>query len=119
MDRNRYTNSLLGLDANMQVYVTSDHGNTDAIGIGRPNIGETTELRGERVRVYRSDLLRSNAFLEVPTAIQLPLGSLPADYRPMFAPTGAAFVAKDHHVVAHGGASIEECLVPFVGISYK
>ena len=37
------------------VYVTADHGNVDAEGIGRLNQGVISEVKGERVRTYRSD----------------------------------------------------------------
>jgi len=107
------------LDAGFQVYVTSDHGNTDAIGIGRPRVGETSELRGERTRVYRSEPLRSQALADMPGLLDLDFGSLPADFLPVFAPSGKAFVGKGEQIVSHGGASLEELLVPFVRIAYK
>ena len=40
------------------VFLTSDHGNIEAIGCGRPNEGAIAEVRGERVRIYSDDILR-------------------------------------------------------------
>ena len=38
-----------------QIYLTADHGNVDAEGIGRLSQGLVSELKGERVRAYRSE----------------------------------------------------------------
>lgn len=107
------------LQSGFQVFITSDHGNTDAIGIGRPRQGDVPELKGERTRVYRSELLRSQVRADIPDSQTLPLGSLPHDYLPVFAASGQAFVSTGERIVAHGGASIEEMLVPFIKVSYK
>lgn len=107
------------LDAGFQVFITSDHGNTDAIGIGRPRQGDVPELKGERARVYRSELLRSQSCAGLSTAGWFDIGSLPPDYLPVFAKSGQAFVPTGERIVAHGGASVEELLVPFVKVSYK
>jgi hypothetical protein len=107
------------LRAGFQLFITSDHGNTDAIGIGRPRHGDVPELKGERTRVYRSELLRSQARSDISTSDSLPLGSLPHDYLPVFPRSGQAFVTAGERIVAHGGPSVEELLVPFVKVSYK
>ena len=41
-----------------RVYITSDHGNVEAVGCGRPNEGAVADVRGERVRVYSEEGLR-------------------------------------------------------------
>lgn len=107
------------LRAGFQVFITSDHGNTDAIGVGRPRHGDVPELKGERTRVYRSELLRSQARAEIATTTSLPIGSLPSDYLPIFAGSGQAFVTTGERIVAHGGPSLEEMLVAFVKVAYK
>lgn len=107
------------LDAGFDVYVTSDHGNTDAVGIGRPPAAETSELRGERVRVYRSEPLRDQAVASLSGSDVLKLGALPDDFLPIFAKSGAAFSSAGEPIVSHGGPSVEEVLVPFVRIVYK
>jgi hypothetical protein len=107
------------LGAGFQVFITSDHGNTDALGAGRPRHGDVPEVKGERTRVYRSELLRSQAGSEASTSNSLPLGSLPQDYLPIFAKSGRAFTSAGDRIVAHGGASLEEVLIPFVKVSHK
>ena len=49
-----YLNTLLDLllDRGFRVYLTSDHGNIEAEGCGRPAEGAVADLRGERVRIY-------------------------------------------------------------------
>lgn len=100
------------------VYVTADHGNVDAEGIGRLNQGVISEVRGERVRTYRSETLAES----VPTGIDaFPFGGpgLPPDFLPLYASGRGAFVPAGHQVVAHGGMSVEELIVPFVKIGIK
>jgi hypothetical protein len=41
------------LDNGFIVAITSDHGNTEAYGIGKPAEGAIADLRGERVRIYK------------------------------------------------------------------
>lgn len=107
------------LDTGFEIYITSDHGNTDAVGIGRPPAAETSELRGERVRVYRSEPLRDQAAASVPGSDLVKLGALPEDFLPIFAKCGEAFCPAGEPIVSHGGPSVEEVLVPFVRIVYK
>lgn len=98
------------------VYVTADHGNVDAVGTGRPNQGVTSELRGERVRTYRSRGLLEDTAAAHPGTIAMDIAGLPTDFLPLFASFGQAFVPSRDQVVVHGGPSIEELLVPFVKI---
>lgn len=100
------------------VYVTADHGNVDAEGIGRLNQGVISELNGERVRIYRNETLAAS----VPTGVDaFPYGSpgLPSNFLPLYASGRGAFVPAGHQVVAHGGMSVEELIVPFVRIGMK
>lgn len=98
-----------------QIYLTADHGNVDAEGIGRLNQGVMSELRGERVRTYRSEALAASVPPEI-NAFRFDIPGLPADFLPLFASNRGAFVPKGDHVVAHGGISVEELIVPFVKI---
>ena len=45
-----------------------------------------------------------------------PIG-LPEDYLPLLAPARKAFVQEKQRTVCHGGASIEEIIVPLVEIT--
>ena len=100
------------------IYLTADHGNVDAEGIGRLNQGVVSELRGERVRTYRSETLAASVPPEI-DAFQLDSPGLPSDFLPVYAGTRGAFVPIGNQIVAHGGASVEELIVPFTRITIK
>ena len=104
------------LSRGFRIYLTSDHGNIEATGCGRPAEGSVADLRGERVRVYPDDVLRTNVHAQYPNAVEWPTWGLPNDYLPLLAGGRSAFVKPGDRVVCHGGASIEEMLVPFVEI---
>lgn len=99
------------------IYVTADHGNVDAVGIGRPNQGVIAETRGERVRAYRSEPLRAESASAYPGTVALDIAGLPANFKPLFAGGRSAFVPANDRVVVHGGISVEELIVPFVRVS--
>jgi hypothetical protein len=105
------------LDQGFLVYLTADHGNVEAIGAGRPNQGVIAESRGERVRIYPTDLLRKQSAEQIPGTIELPSPALPPDFLPLFAGARTAFVNKGEPLVAHGGISVEELIVPFVEVN--
>jgi hypothetical protein len=104
------------LDAGFSVYLTADHGNVEAVGIGRPNQGVLAESNGERVRVYRTEALRAASKAQLPGTFTLEVPGLPADFLPLFAGERTAFVKAGEPIVAHGGLSVEELIVPFVRI---
>lgn len=106
------------LDKGFHIYLTADHGNVEAVGQGRPNQGVAAELRGERVRTYRSEILVSKSVSANQNTYRLDVAGLPVNYLTLFTGGRAAFVPQGEPVVAHGGISIEELLVPFVKISY-
>jgi hypothetical protein len=105
------------LTEGFSIYVTADHGNVDAVGIGRPNQGVIAETRGERVRVYRSEALRAESAAAYPDTIRLDIAGLPANFMPLFAGRRGAFVPNGDQVVVHGGLAVEELIVPFVKVS--
>ena len=107
------------IDGGYRIYLTADHGNVDAVGMGRPSEGVLAEERGERSRIYDSDALRQKAAATIDGARVLQPGGLPEAYRPLFAPVGKGFLTTGKHAVVHGGTSIEEVIVPFVRISRK
>jgi hypothetical protein len=98
------------------VFVTSDHGNVEAIGAGRPSEGAIAEIRGERVRIYSDDILRARVASRFPDAISWPSIGLPNDFLPLLASDRQAFSAQGARSVAHGGATIDEIIVPFIQI---
>ncbi|CAJ5232028.1 PglZ domain [Burkholderia pseudomallei] len=106
------------LDNGFHVYLTADHGNVEAVGIGRPNQGVASELRGERVRTYRNEALIAETEAGNQETFRVDVAGLPANFLPLFAGGRGAFVPKDDQVVVHGGISVEELIVPFVKVSY-
>ena len=103
-------------DGGFAVVLTSDHGNIDAAGYGRPAEGAIADLRGERARIYPDPILRSRVKEQFPNAIEWPAHGLPADCLPLLAPGRWAFVRAGERIVGHGGISLEEVIVPMVEI---
>lgn len=104
------------LDNNYEIWMTSDHGNIECKGIGRPSEGVIAETKGERVRIYPAKELRSQVASDFPFAKEWnPIG-LPSDYFPLVAGGNDAFVTQGDTIVGHGGISIEEVIVPLVNI---
>ena len=106
------------LDRGFHIYLTADHGNVEAVGMGRPSEGDVPEARGERVRVYRSESLLAKSAAANTNSVQLDIAGLPAGYMPLFAGGRTAFVPDGEQVVVHGGISVEELIVPFVKVKY-
>ena len=98
------------------VWLTSDHGNVEARGCGRPGEGAAADLRGERVRVFPDAALRARVAERFPGAVAWPPVGLPEDYLALIAPGRSAFVRTTERPVAHGGITLEEVIVPLVRI---
>ncbi|MDI6762975.1 MAG: BREX-3 system phosphatase PglZ [Thermodesulfobacteriota bacterium] len=107
------------LEHNFQIFLTSDHGNIEATGYGRPSEGVIADLRGERARIYPDSLLRSKIKERFLNAIEWPALGLPDDFLPLLAPDRLAFIAEGTRIVAHGGISIEELIVPLIRMEKK
>ena len=99
-----------------EVFLTSDHGNIEAEGRGRPSEGAVAEVRGERVRIYPARMLRSRVQEQFPDALAWPAVGLPEDCFALLAPARSAFIREGERVVGHGGVSLEEVVVPLVRI---
>ncbi|MDA8066228.1 MAG: BREX-3 system phosphatase PglZ [Thermaerobacter sp.] len=99
-----------------QIFLVSDHGNIETQGCGRPAEGAAAELRGERVRIYSDEALRARVKSDFPDAIEWPPVGLPAGFLPLFAPNRKAFVREKQTIVAHGGISLEELVVPLIRV---
>jgi hypothetical protein len=107
------------LENGFRVYLSSDHGNIEASGCGSPAEGAVADLRGERARIYPNSLLRGQVKERFPDALEWPPIGLPENYLPLLAPPRTAFVRKTENLVGHGGASLEELIVPFVQIERR
>ena len=101
------------------VFLTSDHGNIEAVGCGRPAEGVVADVRGERARVYPDQALRAQVAARFPNAIEWPSHGLPEDYLPLLAPGRFAFVREGDRIVGHGGIALEELIVPFIHIERR
>lgn len=97
-----------------EVWLTSDHGNIECCGKGRPSEGAIAESRGERVRVYPTPELRSSMANKFPFAFEWEPIGLPSGYYPLVAEDKDAFILPNETIVGHGGFSIEEVIVPLV-----
>ncbi len=107
------------LDFGFDITLTSDHGNIEAHGCGRPKEGATAEVRGERVRVFSSDVLRRKVKDSFPDSIEWPSLGLSDDFLPLIAPGRTAFANKGARIVAHGGISLEEVIVPLIHVQRR
>ena len=104
------------LEKGFHVYLTADHGNVEAVGQGRPNQGLAPEIRGERVRTYRSETLAAESAAANTNTYRIDLTGLPSNFMPLFAAGRTAFMQQGEPAVVHGGISIEELIVPFVKV---
>lgn len=104
------------IGAGYGIYITSDHGNVESIGIGRPSEGVEAELRGHRVRVFDNADSRARVKEQFPEAIEWPTSGLPENCFSLFAHGRSAFTTPGERVVTHGGLSMQEVIAPFVRI---
>jgi len=102
------------LDQGFEVWLTSDHGNIECYGKGRPSEGVIAETRGERVRIYPTEELRDRVGSQFSFAKPWNSVALPSGYFPLMAEKESAFIREGDSVVGHGGISIEEVIVPFI-----
>jgi len=107
------------LDHGYQVWLTSDHGNVECNGRGRPTEGAIAETRGERVRVYPSPDLRASVAEEFSFAHEWQPFGLPPGYYPLVAGGSDGFVNPGETIVGHGGIALEEVIVPLVKLERK
>jgi len=99
------------------VYLTADHGNVTATGIGNPREGVLVETRGKRARVYDRPEFREEVVAKFPDSIRWPNQGLPPGRHVLLAGDLKAFTDEGDEIVAHGGIALEEVLVPFVAIT--
>lgn len=105
-------------ELNFKIWLTSDHGNIEAEGCGRPAEGAIADVKGERVRIYSDQSLRSKVEKRFPEAIEWPSIGLPEDCLPLLAQGRSAFIHEGKRTVAHGGITIEEVVVPVIEVGY-
>jgi hypothetical protein len=99
------------------VYLTADHGNVTATGIGKPNDGVLADTRGQRARVYDRIEFRDEVATKFPDSISWPNYGLPPARHVLLAGDLKAFTGAGDEIVSHGGIALEEVMVPFVAIT--
>jgi hypothetical protein len=102
--------------ADFDVFLTADHGNIESVGIGSPQEGAIAEQTGRRVRIYQHEALRAQVHARFPDSLSWPALGLPPDYFPLLATGQRAFTKTGETIVAHGGASLDEVIVPYVQV---
>lgn len=104
------------------VYVGSDHGHTEARGMGQPSEGLTVQTRGKRARVYQNRSAAVAVQQDFPDTILWENDGLLPDDTCVLVPETKnghrlAFVAEKTVVVTHGGLTLDEVVVPLICIS--
>jgi len=99
-----------------KIIITSDHGNSEGIGMGTPAEGAVADIRGQRVRIYSDAELCKKTHSEFTETIIWPAFGLPEAIYPLVAKDNKAFVKSGQSTVGHGGISLEETIVPFITI---
>jgi hypothetical protein len=99
------------------VYLTADHGNVTATGIGNPREGVLVEQKGKRVRVYDRPEFLEEVANKFPESIRWPNYGLPPARHVLLAGNLKAFTDIGDEIVSHGGIALEEVMVPFVAIT--
>lgn len=99
------------------IYITADHGNVTATGVGNPREGVLAETRGNRARIYDRPEFLNEVARKFPEALQWPNHGLPPAQHVLLADSLNAFTDVGDEVVSHGGIALEEVMVPFVSIS--
>ena len=105
------------LDRGFTVALTSDHGNVQVDGIGRPNIGAIPDERGQRAIVFPDSNTMGSVHQEFPCTVPWTGAGLPESMHVLLADGRGAFVNAAGSLRTHGGACIEEVLVPFIQVS--
>lgn len=99
------------------IYLTADHGNVTATGVGNPREGVLAETRGSRARIYDRPEFLEEVAGKFPGALRWPNHGLPSARHVLLAGNLEAFTDAGDEVVSHGGIALEEVMVPFVSIS--
>jgi len=100
------------------VYLASDHGHVEARGFGQPSEGLTVDTRGRRARIYSDRHAAANVqqgFSQTLTWSED--GLLPDDLWVLMPRGRNAFATFNEIVVTHGGATLDEVVVPLVTIT--
>lgn len=105
-----------------EIVLTADHGSQEATGVGVISDGVKAETRGERVRIYNTEITQNSSALNLEQNVVVwngPSMGLPHNCYPILAKGAQAFKNKGEKVVGHGGISLHEVVVPLAVITSK
>lgn len=118
LEKGVFRNLLAGLlERGYAVYITADHGNVSAEGIGRPSQGLLVEETSARARLYDRAVFMEQAHSKYPEDSFAWEGDyIGTGHSVLITDALKAFSDPGKEVVSHGGVSIEEVIVPFVRV---
>lgn len=106
------------LSAGFDVYITADHGHTEAVGMGRfSKPGLLTEEVSRRAVIYKD--FAGAEELDKFKVYEYAGTYMPKNYRYFLFANGECIGDRGNKYITHGSDSIEELLVPFVRIGEK
>jgi len=103
------------LRAGYRVFITSDHGNVDAVGIGVQSPKALVEVYAKRVIVFDQQPI-AQAFADKHGLTLFRPLFLPDNLYPIYPQADGMFASKKDAGISHGGLSIEEMIVPFIEV---
>ena len=109
----RFFDLLLG--AGYRVFVTSDHGNVDAVGIGVQSPKALVEAYARRVAIFDQEPI-ARAFADQHGLTLFRPIFLPDNLYPVYPPADGLFAPDRSAGISHGGLAVEEMIVPFVEV---
>ena len=107
------------LKEDFTVFLSADHGNVEAVGVGSLKEGALSETKGERCRIFSDVTLRASVQAKFPDTIVWDHQGLPNNFHCLLAPPDKAFVPQGQTAICHGGISLDEVIVPFIEISHR
>ncbi|MGA9350181.1 MAG: BREX-3 system phosphatase PglZ [Anaerolineae bacterium] len=103
------------LRAGYHVFITSDHGNVDAVGTGVQSPKALVEAYAKRVIIFDQDPI-AQAFADKHGLVLFRPLFLPDNLYPVYPQGDGMFASKKSAGISHGGLSIEEMIVPFIEV---
>ena len=97
--------------------MTADHGNVEATPAGNLKEGIIADTKGQRVRIYDRESARNKAIASYDGLVKIntSIYALPDDYLPLVHEK-AHYFGSTGNIITHGGASLQEVIVPYIHI---
>jgi len=103
------------LEAGYHVFITSDHGNVDAVGTGVQSPKALVEAYARRVVIFDQEPIAQAFANKHGLTLFRPI-FLPDNLYPVYSQPDGMFAPKRSAGISHGGLSIEEIVVLFVEV---